>query len=90
MTTSAPAKKRLPYAVRKQTSGYSGFATWIVVRNPGGRRVSTWPHATPETAQAAADELNISEMVQPHEQDPRPYDERLAEARVAFREIVGR
>lgn len=46
------------YRVRKQISGYSGNVTWIVVRNPGGQRVSTWPHRTRVTAQVAADELN--------------------------------
>ena len=73
-----------PYQVRKQTSGRS-WDTFIVVRNPGGRRVSTWPHSTRESAQAAADDLNIGEMVKPHSEDPRPYEVRRAEAEAAYR-----
>ena len=76
---------RHPYAVRKQASGYSGATTYIVVRNPGGRRVSVHAHVTRESAQAAADELNIGAMVKDHADDPRPYAQRRAEAEAAYR-----
>lgn len=77
-------KTRHPYVVRTQASGYGGFPKFIVVRNPGGRRVSVHPHITRESAQSAADELNIAAMVKDYDEDPRPYAERLAEARQAY------
>lgn len=78
-----------PYQVRKQTSGRS-WDTYIVVKNPGGRRVSTWPHTTRETAQADADDLNIQAMVKPYAEDSRPYEVRLAEATATYRMEVKR
>lgn len=50
-----------PYRVRQQTSGYTGVTSYIVVKNPGGRRVSVHAHVTRESAQIAADGLNKSE-----------------------------
>jgi len=73
------AKNKHPYAVRQQRSGYTGQVSYIVVLNPGGRRVSV--HAmSREQAQASADGLNIGAMVKDYADDPRPYAERLAEA----------
>lgn len=74
-----------PYAVRKVTSGRTGRESFIVVKNPGGRRVSVHAAMHRTTAQAEADELNIGAMVKDHAEDPRPYAERLAEATAAYR-----
>lgn len=82
-------RTRHPYQVRKQTSGRS-WDTFIVVLNPGGRRVSANPHVTRESAQASADDLNIGAMVKPHAEDPRPYAERHTEAAAAYRAETGR
>lgn len=75
---------RHPYAVRQTKSGYNGAVKYVVVKNPGGQRVSV--HATPSrtSAQADADRLNIGAMVKDHAEDPRPYAERLAEAEAAY------
>jgi hypothetical protein len=59
--------------------------TYVVVRNPGGKRVSTHPHLTLGSAQAEADELNISSLIKDFDQDPRPYEVRRAEAAAAYR-----
>lgn len=84
-TPSAPAASRTPhpFMVRKMTG--RGGVKWIVVRNPGGRRVSV--HSTPirSAAQAQADELNIGAMVRPAAEDDRPYEVRRAEAAAAYR-----
>lgn len=79
-----------PYAVRKQASGRAASVKFIVVKNPNGGRVSTWPHGTRESAQTEADDLNIAAMVKDHAEDPRPYDVRLAEARATYQAEVGR
>jgi hypothetical protein len=47
-----------PYAVRETTSGYNGVTKYLVVRNPGGKRVSVHASVTREGAQASADDLN--------------------------------
>lgn len=78
-----------PFKVRKVTSGYSGGESFVVVRNPGGRRVSVHSMSQ-EQAQADADGLNIGAMVRPHAEDSRPYAERLAEAEVSYRMEQGR
>lgn len=77
--------KRHPFAVRKTTSGYNGITKFLVVRNPGGRRVSVHAHLTRESAQAAADDLNIGAMVKDFDLDPRPYAVRRAEAEATYR-----
>jgi hypothetical protein len=83
------SRTRHPFAVRKVVSGYTGWDSYIVVQNPGGRRVSV--HAsTRECAQADADQLNIGAMVKDYVDDPRPYDVRRAEAEKAYRAEVGR
>jgi hypothetical protein len=71
---------RLPFQVREQTSGRSGVTSYVVVRNPGGRRVSTEPSPVREIAEAQARDLNVGSLVLDHAEDPRPYDERRAEA----------
>jgi len=76
---------RHPYAVRKVRSGYTGRESFVVVRNPGGHRVSVHAHVTRESAQADADTLNISALVKDHAEDPRPYAVRRAEAEAAYR-----
>jgi hypothetical protein len=63
---------------------------YLVVRNPGGKRVSVHASVTREGAQASADDLNIGAMVKDHAEDPRPYAERRAEAEAAYREETGR
>lgn len=88
MTTTTDPRKGQPYQVRKQTSGRS-WDTYIVVRNPGGRRVSVHPFTSRHAAQASADALNIGAMVEDHADDPRPYAERRAEAEAAYRAMVG-
>lgn len=72
-----------PYSVRKQSSGRAFSETYVVVRR--GERVSTHPHRTRATAQAEADELNVSGAVKDHNEDPRPYEVRRAEAETAYR-----
>lgn len=74
-----------PFSVRKQSSGYTLSEKYIVVKNPGGKRVSVHAHHTREEAVHAADTLNIAEMVKPYDQDPRPYAVRRAEAETAYR-----
>lgn len=76
--------KRHPFQVRKVTSGRVSGETWIVVMNPGGRRVSVHAHHSRRSAQLEADDLNVGAMVKPHAEDPRPYAERLAEAQAAY------
>lgn len=71
------------YIVRTTTSGYNGVTRYNVFR-VGGGRVSVHAHATRDAAQVHADELNIGAMVKDYDQDPRPYEERLAEARMAY------
>lgn len=77
-----------PFKVRQQTSGWNGLTSYIVVMNPGGRRVSVHAHQTRESAQAAADALNVIEMVTPAAEDPRPYAVRLAEAEAKYRALA--
>lgn len=79
-----------PFQVRKVTSGRTGVTKFIVVKNPGGRRVTVHAHFLREGAQADADELNIAALVKPHAEDPRPYDVRLAEAEADYWAEVGR
>lgn len=76
--------KKHPFTVRQITSGFTGTTKFVVTKNPGGRRVSTWLHITRESAQAAADKLNIEAMVKDFDDDPRPYQERLTEAQAAY------
>jgi hypothetical protein len=76
---------RHPFTVRAQSSGYTRSETFIVVRNPGGRRVTVNPHYAREHAQADADALNIAAMVKDEADDPRPYRVRYAEAEAAYR-----
>lgn len=84
------AAKKHPFQVRQVRSGYTGYKSYIVVKNPGGHRVSVHAYQTRETAQSNADDLNIGAMVKPHAEDPRPYAERRAEAEKAYRAEVGR
>lgn len=76
---------RHPYAVRKVVSGYTGHDSYIVVKNPGGKRVSVHAHQTRESAQADADALNVQALVKDYADDPRPYTERRAEAEANYR-----
>lgn len=78
-----------PFQVRKQASGRTASEKFVVVKRGGGR-VSTWPHAVREHAQAEADELNIGAMVKSFDEDQRPYDVRRAEAEALYRAEVGR
>lgn len=83
---TAPKK---PYTVRETTSGRTGVTKYVVVLNPGSRRVSNEAHLTRDGAQAAADQLNIGAMVRDHDVDPRPYAVRLAEAEAAYFAAAG-
>jgi hypothetical protein len=73
-----------PYAVRQVRSGRTGAMQYIVVKNPGGRRVTFPAHATRQAAQSDADRLNIGAMVKPEAVDPRPYEVRRDEAEAAY------
>ena len=74
---------RRRYTVRKQSSGYTFSETFYVYDTKRKGRVSV--HAgTRESAQADANDLNISDAVQDYDDDPRPYTVRLAEATAAF------
>lgn len=75
---------RKRYTVRKQSSGYTSSVTWYVYDTVRKGRVTVNAHRSREAAQADADALNISAMVRDYADDPRPYAERLAEARQAF------
>lgn len=77
--------KRHPFAVRQVRSGYTGERKYIVVKNPGGHRVTVHAHVTRESAQADADQLNIGAMVRDYADDQRPYEVRRAEAEAAYR-----
>lgn len=74
-----------PFSVRQTKSGYTGEVKYLVVQNPGGQRVSVHAYHARYVAQLAADDLNIQAMVKDYDEDPRPYAERLAEARAAYR-----
>lgn len=74
------------YTVRKQSSGYTFSETFYVYDTQRKGRVSVHAHRSREAAQCDADGLNISDMVKDYADDPRPYDERLAEATAAFHE----
>lgn len=73
----------MAFTVRTTTSGYNGITKYLVYN--GSKRVTVHAYGTRESAQANADELTIGAMVKDHAVDPRPYADRLAEARVAFR-----
>lgn len=76
--------KRNRYTVRKQTSGWTGVSKFYVYDTVDKGRVTVQAYLGRDTAQAEADQLNISDMVRPHEEDPRPYEVRRAEAEAAY------
>ena len=78
-----PANPMRRYTVRKQSSGRTFSETYYVFDTVRGGRVSTEP-GTREIAQAQADELNITAMVLDYDDDPRPFEVRLAEARETY------
>lgn len=67
-----------PFVPRKQVG--RGGEKWIVAHKRKGR-VTVHPFLTRQSAQVAADDLNIAERVRPYDEDSRPYDIRRAEAR---------
>lgn len=71
------------FKVRETRSGRTAGTKYLVFN--GAERVSVHAHAYRVSAQREADELNIAAMVKDHAEDPRPYAERLSEAREAFR-----
>ena len=71
-----------PFSVRKMSG--RGGVKYVVVLNPGQRRVSVHAHVTKDTAWIDADQLNIGALVRDHAEDPRPYEIRLAEATAAY------
>ncbi len=72
------------FTVRKQSSGYTYSVKYYVYDTVSKGRVSVHAMLTRDAAQASADALNISDMVKPHAEDPRPYDVRHAEATAAY------
>ncbi len=72
------------FTVRKMTSGYNGDVRYYVYDLQAKARVTVHSFLTRPGAQSEADELNISELVKSHAEDPRPYEVRLAEALAAF------
>lgn len=79
--------KGYPFRVRKVTSGWNGFPSFVVVRKRDDGsygRVTVHAHGSREAALSDADGLNIGSLVKPHEEDPRPYEERRAEAEHAY------
>jgi hypothetical protein len=76
--------KKPRYTVRKMTSGYTGLSKYYVYDLVGKGRVTVHAHLMRADAQVEADSLNVSDMVKPYDEDPRPYEVRLAEAQAAF------
>lgn len=72
------------YRVRQMQSGYTGEVKYNVVRLDGGR-VNVHAYPSRRSAQVAADDLNIGDMVADFADDPRPYAARRAEAEAAYR-----
>lgn len=75
---------RRRYTVRKQSSGRTTSETFFVYDVVRRGRVSVHATVSRRSAQLEADDLEVSEMVRPHAEDPRPYAVRLAEARERF------
>lgn len=87
--TPASSSYKPRYTVRKQSSGYAFSETYYVYDLVGKGRVSV--HAgTKESAQIDADNLNVTELTALAADDPRPYDERRAEAKAKYEAITGR
>lgn len=80
---NATSEVRNCYRVRQTKSGYNGDVKYLV-HLLGRGRVSVHAHHTRDSAQAAADRLNVGAMVRDHHEDPRPYDVRLAEAQAVY------
>lgn len=72
------------YTVRQQSSGRTASVTFYVFDTKRQGRVTVHPHRSREAAQADADSLNVTDMVKPHEEDPRPYAVRHAEAEARY------
>lgn len=72
------------YTVRAMTSGRNGITKFNVWDTKRKGRVNVVAHHSREGAQMEADDLNVSDMVKDHVEDPRPYAVRLAEAKVAY------
>lgn len=77
-----------PYTVREMKSGRTSAVKFNVYA-PSGERVNVHAYPSRRAAQLAADDLTISNMVADFEDDPRPYAERLAEAKAAYRAEMG-
>lgn len=78
MTTTA----KFPYTVRQTKSGYTSGTKYLVFYK--GQRVSVHAHFSTRSAWNVANGLNISDLVRPAAEDPRPYEVRRAEALAAF------
>ena len=72
------------FTVRKMVSGRTGVAKFYVYDTVSKGRVTVHAHLLRDSAAAEADSLNIGDMVRPHAEDPRPYDERRAEAEESY------
>lgn len=53
---------RYPYSVRRQHDGGMGTVRYVVVRNPGGKRVSQLPPSLHQKAWKDCDRLNVLEI----------------------------
>lgn len=87
MKTATETVTKVRYTVRKQTSGYNGDVRYYVYDTVSKGRVTAYPVNLRSTAQIHADRLNVADMVRPHAEDPRPYEERLAEATAAYKQL---
>lgn len=76
--------KKQRYTTSKMTSGYNGVSRYYVYDTVSKGRVTVHAHLMRSTAELQADQLNISDMVKPYDEDPRPYEVRLAEATEAY------
>jgi hypothetical protein len=77
------ASTHLRFTVRAQSSR-DGSTKFYVYDTRRKGRVSAHTATHRDTAQHEADELNIAELVPDFVVDPRPYNERLADARRVF------
>jgi hypothetical protein len=72
MTAPARKARKHPFAVRKQTSGYTFSETFIVVRNPGGHRVTVHAHRTREGARTRSGAPRRRPPIARRPRDDRP------------------
>jgi len=84
---NSPAAK-FRYTVRKMVNGYTGVARYYVFDLKSQSRVTVHALLGRDSAQAAADRLNILDICVPADQDSRPFEVRYAEAETRYREAT--